>query len=140
MNGRKEMRSSRAKASVIDRKLVAILAADVVGYSTLMERDEGGTFERLKADRKELFEPEIALHRGRIQDAVTIDGETRDYAGRFFCSRCGSSVFARTADEIEVNLGSLDAPDQLMPTYALDRPSQILVAAVSAHETIRPRS
>ena len=40
------------------------------------------------------------------QDAVTIDGETRDYAGRFF-----------TADEIEVNLGSLDAPDQLVPTY-----------------------
>ena len=51
------------------------------------------------------------------QDAVTIAGETRDYAGRHFCPRCGSSVFARTADEIEVNLGSLDAPDQLMPTY-----------------------
>src|SRR5215212_5022002 len=51
------------------------------------------------------------------QDAVTIDGETRDYAGRFFCPRCGSSILARTADEIEVNLGSLDAPDQLMPTY-----------------------
>jgi hypothetical protein len=51
------------------------------------------------------------------QDAVTIDGETRDYAGRFFCPRCGSSVFAHTADEIEVNLGSLDAPDQLKPTY-----------------------
>ena len=31
------------------------------------------------------------------QDAVTIDGETRDYAGRFFCPRCGSSIFARTA-------------------------------------------
>src|SRR5207237_4741687 len=51
------------------------------------------------------------------QDAVTIDGETRDYVGRFFCPRCGSSVFARSADEIEVNVGSLDAPDQLMPTY-----------------------
>ncbi len=51
------------------------------------------------------------------QDAVTIDGETRDYAGRFFCPRCGSSVFSRSADEIEVNLGSLDAPDQLKPTY-----------------------
>lgn len=45
------------------------------------------------------------------RDAVTIDGETRDYAGRFFCPRCGSSIFACTADEIEVNLGSLDAPD-----------------------------
>jgi len=51
------------------------------------------------------------------QDAVTIDGETRDCAGRFFCPHCGSSVFVRTADEIEVSLGSLDTPDQLMPTY-----------------------
>ncbi len=53
------------------------------------------------------------------KDAVTIDGETRDYAGRHSCPRCGSSVFARTADEIEVSLGSLDTPDQLMPTYEL---------------------
>jgi class 3 adenylate cyclase len=44
---------------VMDRKLAAILAADVVGYSALMERDEAGTFARLKAGRKELFEPEI---------------------------------------------------------------------------------
>ena len=51
------------------------------------------------------------------QDAVTIEGETRNYAGRYFCPRCGSSVFARSADEIEVHLGTLDAPDQLMPTY-----------------------
>ena len=53
------------------------------------------------------------------QDAVTIDGETGDYAGRFFCPRCGSPVFARDADEIEVNLGSLDVPAQLIPTYEL---------------------
>lgn len=50
----------------MDRKLAAILAADVVGYSTLMEQDEQGTFERLRAGRKELFEPEIARHHGRI--------------------------------------------------------------------------
>ena len=48
---------------------------------------------------------------------MTIDGEPHDYEGRSFCPRCGSSVFARSADEIEVNLGSLDATDQLMPTY-----------------------
>jgi hypothetical protein len=52
-------------------------------------------------------------------DAVAIEGETRDYAGRHFCPRCGSSVFARSGDEIEVSLGSLDAPDQLKPTYEL---------------------
>jgi hypothetical protein len=51
------------------------------------------------------------------QDAVEIEGEAREYEGRFFCPRCGSSVFARSEDEIEVNLGSLDAPDQLTPTY-----------------------
>lgn len=51
------------------------------------------------------------------EDAVAIEGETQDYAGRHFCPRCGSSVFARYADEVEVHLGCLDAPDQLMPTY-----------------------
>ncbi|EKF42841.1 hypothetical protein NA8A_09244 [Nitratireductor indicus C115] len=51
------------------------------------------------------------------ESAVEIEGETRHYQGRHFCPRCGSSVFARTGDEIEVNLGSLDAPDLFMPTY-----------------------
>ncbi|MGN8343124.1 GFA family protein [Pseudomonas sp. SMV71] len=51
------------------------------------------------------------------RQAVTIEGETRDYAGRFFCPRCGSSVFACSSDEIEIHLGILDAPDQLVPTY-----------------------
>jgi hypothetical protein len=51
------------------------------------------------------------------RNSVTIEGGTRDYQGRSFCPRCGSSVFTTYADEIEVNLGALDAPDQLMPTY-----------------------
>ena len=53
------------------------------------------------------------------EDAVKIEGETRDYAGRHFCPRCGSSVFGHLGDEIEVNLGALDAPDQLKPTYEI---------------------
>ncbi|MFH1805232.1 MAG: GFA family protein [Pseudomonadota bacterium] len=53
------------------------------------------------------------------EDAVTIEGETRDYEGRFFCPRCGSSVFSRSPGEIELHLGSLDTPDQLKPTYEL---------------------
>ena len=51
------------------------------------------------------------------QEAVTITGDTRDYEGRFFCPRCGSSVFSRYEDEIEIYLGTLDTPDQLTPTY-----------------------
>ena len=52
-------------------------------------------------------------------DAVTIIGETHAYEGRHFCPNCGSSVFARTGDEIEIHLGALDAPDQFTPTYEL---------------------
>ena len=48
------------------RKLAAILAADVVAYSRLMAENEADTFDRLRAHRKELFEPEIAKHHGRI--------------------------------------------------------------------------
>lgn len=51
------------------------------------------------------------------EDAVEISGATQAYQGRHFCPRCGSSVFARTGDEIEVHLGALDAPDQLRPSY-----------------------
>src|SRR5918994_6441224 len=49
-----------------DRRLAAILAADVVGYSRLIERDEAGTLERLKEHRKSFIEPLIGEHRGRI--------------------------------------------------------------------------
>lgn len=49
--------------------------------------------------------------------SVQITGETRNYQGRHFCPTCGSSVFARSGAEVEVHLGSLDAPNQLTPTY-----------------------
>ena len=51
---------------VMERRLSAILAADVAGYTGLMEQDEAGTFERVRSYRKELFEPEIERHHGRI--------------------------------------------------------------------------
>jgi adenylate cyclase len=53
-------------AARVDRRLAAILAADVVGYSRLMAADEAGTHARLKALRKEFIEPKIAEHRGRL--------------------------------------------------------------------------
>ena len=53
------------------------------------------------------------------EEAVTIAGETRDYAGRHFCPHCGSSVYSRSEDEIELHLGTLDAADQFTPTYEL---------------------
>lgn len=51
--------------------------------------------------------------------AVRIEGDAHEYAGRCFCPRCGSSVFGRSADEVEVNLGALDEQDRLQPTYEL---------------------
>lgn len=53
------------------------------------------------------------------ETAVTISGETQSYRGRHFCPRCGSSVFARSDDEIEVGLGAFDTPDAFTPTYEL---------------------
>ena len=51
------------------------------------------------------------------QDAVQITGEARSYADRYFCPQCGSPVFARSGEEIEIHLGSLDTPSLLTPTY-----------------------
>ena len=48
------------------RRLTAILAADVAGYSRLMGADEEGTHQRLRAHLRELIEPKIADHRGRV--------------------------------------------------------------------------
>ena len=50
----------------MQRKLTVIFSADIVGYSGLMERDEAGTLERLKENRKALFDPRVAAHGGRI--------------------------------------------------------------------------
>ena len=50
----------------VTRKLVAILAADMVGYSRLMEADETGTIKRQKTHRAELIDPKITEYHGRI--------------------------------------------------------------------------
>jgi adenylate cyclase len=53
-------------AERVERRLAAILAADVAEYSRLMERDEAGTLARLKALRRDVIDPKIAEHKGRI--------------------------------------------------------------------------
>ncbi len=50
----------------MQRKLTAILSADVVGYSGLMEADEAGTLERLKTNRSRIFDPHVTIHGGRL--------------------------------------------------------------------------
>ncbi|MFP5480723.1 MAG: GFA family protein [Alphaproteobacteria bacterium] len=52
-------------------------------------------------------------------EAVTVTGELCSYRGREFCPVCGGSVLGRSGDEVEVNLGTLDAPDKFRPSYEL---------------------
>ena len=65
----------------VERRLAAILAADVAGYSRLMGADEEGTHERLKAHRRELVDPKIREHHGRIVK-TTGDGMLVEFAER----------------------------------------------------------
>src|SRR5881396_1553319 len=76
-------------AERVERKLAAILAADVAGYSRLMEADEEGTLARLKALRAELIDPAIAAHNGRIVK-TTGDGLLVEFASVVDAMRCAT--------------------------------------------------
>jgi len=73
------------------RRLAAILAADVAGYSRLMGADEEGTLERLKALRRDLLDPQIAEHHGRIVN-TTGDGMLVEFASVVDAVRCAVAV------------------------------------------------
>jgi len=73
------------------RRLTAILAADVAGYSRLMGSDEEGTHERLQADLRELVNPKIAEHRGRVVK-TTGDGFLAEFASVVDAVRCAVEV------------------------------------------------
>ena len=82
----------------VDRKLAAILAADVVGYSALMERDEDRTLARLKAHRKELIEPLIAEHQGRIVKLMG-DGALVEFASVVDAVACATAIQRGMAEQ-----------------------------------------
>src|SRR4029077_8488641 len=73
------------------RRLTAILAADVAGYSRLMGADEEGTHERLKAHRRELVDPKIQEHQGRIVK-TTGDGLLVEFTSVVDAMRCAAEV------------------------------------------------
>jgi TolB-like protein/class 3 adenylate cyclase/tetratricopeptide (TPR) repeat protein len=86
-----------AAEATATRRLAAILAADVVGYSGLMEADENGTLERLKAIRAELIDPKIAERHGRIVK-TTGDGMLVEFGSVVDALRCATEVQARMAE------------------------------------------
>src|SRR5438034_2080513 len=73
------------------RRLAAILAADVAGYSRLIGADEGGTLERLRALRRELLDPKIAEHKGRLVK-TTGDGLLVEFGSVVDALRCAVEV------------------------------------------------
>src|SRR5262249_10147592 len=84
------------------RRLAAILAADVAGYSRLMEADEEGTLARLKAHHRELINPRIAERRGRIVK-TTGDGLLVEFASVVDAVRCAAEIQREMLDrEIEL--------------------------------------
>src|SRR5882672_10422723 len=81
----------------VERKLAAILTADVAGYSRLMGADEEGTLARLKAHRRELIDPEIGEHKGRIVK-TTGDGLLVEFASVVDAVRCAVAVQRQMAE------------------------------------------
>src|SRR5215472_7017124 len=79
------------------RRLAAILAADVAGYSRLMGTDEEGTHERLKAHLRDLIEPKIAEHRGRVVKN-TGDGFLAEFQSVVDAARCAVEMQRGMAD------------------------------------------
>src|ERR1700745_196066 len=81
----------------VDRRLAAILAADVAGYSRLMGADEVGTLDALKAHRREAIDPIIADHHGRIVK-TTGDGMLVEFASAVDAVVCAMTVQERMAE------------------------------------------
>jgi adenylate cyclase len=114
----------RAGQARAERRLAAILAADVAGYSRLMGADEEGTHERLKAHLRELVDPKIEEHRGRIVKN-TGDGFLAEFASVVDAVRCAVEVQRgmidrepempedqRTRFRIGINLGDVIAEER----------------------------
>ena len=89
------------------RRLAAILAADVVGYSKLMAEDEAGTLAALQAHRRELFNPETAKHDGRIVklmgDGVLV--EFSSVVGAVECALAIQTALAAGKGQISLRIG-----------------------------------
>ena len=75
----------------VERRLAAVLAADIAGYSRLMGRDEERTLAELKVLRKTLVDPSIAAHRGRIVK-TTGDGMLVEFGSVVDAARCAIEI------------------------------------------------
>jgi adenylate cyclase len=143
----------------VERRLAAILAADVAGYSRLMGRDEAGTLARLKSLRHEPIDPEIAAHKGRLVK-TTGDGLLIEFPSVVEAVACAVAVqramAERNADiaaaeriefRVGINLGDIildegdihgDGVNVAARLEALAEPGGICVSAI-VYEQVRDR-
>jgi adenylate cyclase len=143
----------------VERRLAAILAVDVAGYSRLMGADEEGTLAALRAVRRDLADPKIAEHRGRVVK-TTGDGLLAEFASVVDAVRCAVEVqremIARNAAasaerriefRMGINLGDIiiedgdifgDGVNIAARLEALAEPGGICLSA-AAHEQVRDR-
>jgi TolB-like protein/class 3 adenylate cyclase/Tfp pilus assembly protein PilF len=96
----------------VQRRLAAILAADVTGYSRLMGADEEGTLDRLKAHRRELIDPKVKEHRGRIVK-LTGDGALVEFPSVVDAVRCAVEIQRAMADR------NAETPEDKRITYRI---------------------
>ncbi|MFK4642088.1 class 3 adenylate cyclase [Bradyrhizobium ottawaense] len=98
--------------ATVQRRLAAILAADVAGFSALMERDEEGTYARIGTLRREVIEPRLTDHQGRLVK-TTGDGFLVEFASPIAALRCALAIQSDLTDpgglrlRIGLNLGDV---------------------------------
>jgi class 3 adenylate cyclase/tetratricopeptide (TPR) repeat protein len=81
----------------LDRRLTAILVADVVGYSRLMEADEAGTLRAIKQHRRDVIDPAIADHKGRVVKLMG-DGVLAEFVSAADAVNCATKIQQQTAE------------------------------------------
>jgi adenylate cyclase len=143
----------------VDRRLAAIMAADIAAYSRLMGADEEGTLRRLKAHRKELVDAKITEHRGRIVK-TTGDGMLVEFVSVVDAVRCAVDIqrgmLERDADlptdnrirfRIGINVGDIiidsgdifgDGVNVAARLEGLADPGGIMVSSV-VHDQVRDK-
>jgi adenylate cyclase len=88
----------------MQRRLAAILAADVVGFSALMERDEEGTYARIGRLRREIVEPSLSEHQGRLIK-TTGDGFLAEFASPLAALRCAIALQDKGDTQLPLRIG-----------------------------------